>query len=163
MAKTNTWYYSWFILLGLCINTNTIICCCYLSWTKTFSCYTYICFISSNNVFTSFLKTSSIFCYSITSVGWCSSSMNEHLFSIHFIILILSAGFLFAHIIDINCFLLIQIQNLYNLGLFFFYNRVVFGRQYFVFGRHGHQHPNEQLFCHFKVPVKFFQLKSFES
>ncbi len=28
MAKTNTWYYSWFILLGLCINTNRIICCC---------------------------------------------------------------------------------------------------------------------------------------
>lgn len=27
MAKTNTWYYSWFILLGLCINPDRIIHC----------------------------------------------------------------------------------------------------------------------------------------
>ena len=75
MAKTNTWCYSWLILLGLCVNTSCIISCCQSNWTKKISCHSYICFINSHNTYTSFLETSSIFCYPTTSFGWCSSGM----------------------------------------------------------------------------------------
>jgi len=45
---------------------------------------------------------------------------------------------------------------LYDRASFFLYDRVGFGRQYFVSGHHGHQQQSEQLFCPCQVLVKFF-------
>ena len=70
MAKIYSWFPSWFVLLGLCVDSSRIVSSCESLGPETFPCLIDLCFINGNNTFTSFFKTASIVSNSFAYRCW---------------------------------------------------------------------------------------------